>query len=383
MAARTVIADFLAVSAAGQVTRTRSFLERIRRYDADSHLIVLEENGAVSALAPDRADLEFVSVPNRSRLPPLRRFVWQNTALLSLVERERGNVYLTFSHSLPWRLPRELYSVVGVSNLAPFSPAARQAEVNPLRRLRLALLKRSILSSARRADRIVALSNACRDILATHGVASEKISVIPNGVAVAEPPLSPDAVKAVLARRQIATPYVLYVSHFYRYKNFERLIEAFTLLPETTRRGHTLVLAGPPHDESYFREIEALVGARGVGGRVRILAGVFGGDLEALYRGATLFVFPSLIENSPNILLEAMAHGVAVAASNVAPMPEFGGDAVRYFDPLSPASIAEAIGTLLADPPARAELGRRAVARAAGYSWDEFTRRVAELYRGR
>jgi len=94
-----------------------------------------------------------------------------------------------------------------------------------------------------------------------------------------------------------------------------------------------------------------------------------------------LFVFPSLIENSPNILLEAMAHGVPVIASAAAPMPEFGGTAIGYFDPLSVDSIRQSIEQALTDRTDRAVLASACRAQAARFTWDRFTARVVALYR--
>jgi glycosyltransferase involved in cell wall biosynthesis len=61
-------------------------------------------------------------------------------------------------------------------------------------------------------------------------------------------------------------------------------------------------------------------------------------------------------------------------------MPEFGGDAIRYFDAFDSASMAREIAAALADEAAMSRLREAAPARAARYSWDEFTARVVSLY---
>ena len=76
-----------------------------------------------------------------------------------------------------------------------------------------------------------------------------------------------------------------------------------------------------------------------------------------------------------------MAHGAAVLAGSHQPMPEFGGDAIAYFDALSTDSIASEMISLLTDPDRRAALRERAPHRASRYTWDEFTRDVVSLYR--
>lgn len=381
---RTLVLDSLAGGTGGQITRLRAFLERFRQHDANTRLVVLEENGGAARLFPGRNDIEFAGFENRwpaGYARVLKRILWQNTRLPSIVRSLGATTYLSFSHDLPSRLPAGIASVVGVSNLAPFSKEARDAEVRAGAKLRLALLRRRILSSCRRATRVIALSDTCRAILVRHGVDAAKIAVIPNGV---EPPREParDEQDRHLAAWSIRRPYLLYVSHFYRYKNFERLVAAYASLPAAMRDGHDLVLAGAPYDRGYHDEIVGLARRLGVARQVIVIPGAGDDGLATLYLRCALFVFPSLIENSPNILLEAMAAGAPVLAGNIAPMPEFGADAVDYFDPLSPASIAETIVRALSDPGRLAALRARGRERAQRYSWDEFTRRVVGLCHG-
>ena len=174
-------------------------------------------------------------------------------------------------------------------------------------------------------------------------------------------------------------PFILSVSHFYRYKNFERLVEAFSLLPVQHRNQYSLVIVGKPYDRKYYEEIAGLIARLGLQERVRIVPGLDRGNLDAIYRNASLFVFTSLIENSPNILLEAMAYSLPIVASNVEPMPEFGSDGVRYFKAMSAEDLANEMSKILNDPEGASALGRRAKLRAGEYSWDNFTKSVVEM----
>jgi glycosyltransferase involved in cell wall biosynthesis len=378
MAPRRIVIDLLAASTGGQLTRARAFLARLRRYDADSEIWLLQENDALGSCArrPDLNVIDLTSAPGRLRA--LRRMAWQNLRLPAIIRQHRIDTYVSFSHYLPWTLPRGVSSVVGVSNLAPFSRAALEAETKLWPRLRLLALRRTILSAARRADNVIALSEACRTVLTNNGIPPERISVIPNGVEIVSADAS--ALPALRERYSIPPRYLLYVSHFYPYKNFIRLVEAYAQLPPSLRESHALLLVGAPHDRDYFNSIEAAIVRLGVRAQVRIIPGLGAAELAPLYAHASLFVFPSMIENSPNILLEAMAHGAPVLAGNHDPMPEFGGDAIRYFDAFSSASMAREIASALADEPALARMRELSRRRASRYSWDEFTARVVSLY---
>ena len=100
------------------------------------------------------------------------------------------------------------------------------------------------------------------------------------------------------------------------------------------------------------------------------------GLLVELYRRCAVFCYPSLGEGFGLPVLEAMAQGAAVLTSDTSSLPEVGGDAVVYADPLDVGQIAGRLGELLADAArrtARGEAGRR---RAAEFSWDAFAQRV-------
>lgn len=377
---RTLLLDFLAARTGGQLTRARAFLGRVRTHDPDTRLHVLHADGALG-FVDDRRDLVVDELHFAAPGVALRRIAWQNLRLPALLRSTGADAYLTFSHDLPSRFPETVPTIVGVANLAPFSADARAAETRMAARLRLDLLARTIVSSARRARCVIALSETCRGVLVDRGIDAGKIEVIPNGVDVLPGIEDPAARARLLAEHGITGDYLLYVSHFYRYKNFERLVQAFAGIAPARRAGLQLVLVGKPWDADYHRAVTLLAERLGVAGSTRIIPGASGVELSTLYASARLFVFPSLIENSPNILLEAMAHGVPVIASDVAPMPEFGGDAIGYFDAGSADSMRAAIERALEDPEPRESIARRTRAQAALFTWDRFTERVVALYR--
>jgi glycosyltransferase involved in cell wall biosynthesis len=380
MAPRRVVIDLLAASTGGQLTRARAFLARLRQHDARSEIWVLQENDALGQ-SVQRRDMHVINLTAKpGRLRALRRMAWLNLRLRAIVTQHRIDTYLSFSHYLPRTLPHGVRSVVGVSNLAPFAQAALDAETQWWPRLRLRALRRTILSAARRADHVIALSDACRKVLTSRGVQPAKISVIPNGVEIAGADTSLSAFTTVRERYSLPPRYLLYVSHFYPYKNFIRLIEAYAQLPSALRADCALVLVGVPHDRAYFNLIGAAIARHAIAHQVRIIPGLSAAELAPLYAHAALFVFPSLIENSPNILLEAMACGAPVLAGNNEPMPEFGGAAVGYFDASDSAAMAREIAAALADEPRLARMRDASSTRARLYSWDEFTARVVSLY---
>lgn len=205
------------------------------------------------------------------------------------MHREGLDVYLTFSHYLPAFIGTNVRSIVGVSNLAPFSEEAWCLE-NTATRLKMWLLQRSIVSSAKRADRVIALSNTCRRVLIDRGVNESNITVIPNGVEVN----TRNASEELPSSLPFSGPYILSVSHFHRYKNYIRLVEAYDLLPDHLKQKYSLVIVGKAYDAKYFLEVENLILRYGLKSRIHIIPGMDRLALGPLYRNATLFIFPSL-----------------------------------------------------------------------------------------
>jgi glycosyltransferase involved in cell wall biosynthesis len=375
-ATNRILLDLTPSSLAGQRKRALAFLERVRKFDARSALYVFSSEMSLPAhLSRFEINLNEVAL-GKGRLRTLRRLIWQNVFLPRVIEQLRIDTYLSFSHYLPVNMPRSVASVVGISNLAPFSDLAYEAEPSLRRRFRLAILKRTVLSSARRAARVVALSQACRDVLMKHGIDGTKVAVISNGC---ESPAPSMQHLSIVRRFGLHENYVLCVSHFYPYKNLERLIEAYSRLEPKIASRYRLVLVGSPADSAYFRKVQTKIASLNAS-RILVIPGLGNEELGVLYSNASAFIFPSLVEACPNSLLEAMWYGLPIVAGNIEPMREFAGNAGSYFDPLSVASISEVLGKVLCDEGLREHLGRVARARSSNFSWDRFTGEVVNLY---
>ena len=161
-------------------------------------------------------------------------------------------------------------------------------------------------------------------------------------------------------------PILLYPARPWPHKNHTRLFEAFAVLRET-RPQLRLVLTGGGLDR-----LEPLPEG------VENLGTVPAEHLASLYRRAACLVYPSLYEGFGLPVLEAMACGCPVAASNVGAIPEIAGDAAVLFDPTDVEAMIEA---MLETDTRREELRERGLARAAAYTWDESARRHDDVYR--
>jgi glycosyltransferase involved in cell wall biosynthesis len=178
-------------------------------------------------------------------------------------------------------------------------------------------------------------------------------------------------------------PVLLCVGSMDPRKNLGRLLRAWLSLQSAGRlpEGARLQIAGGANPRN-FAAVDRLEG-----NGIEWLGRIDDAELIRRYRAADAFVFPSLYEGFGLPPLEAMACGCPVLLSHAASLPEVGGSeadgAVRYFDPESESAIASAIEGFLGQPPAfRDGMRRRALARAARFSWDEIAGRVADTLSG-
>lgn len=231
--------------------------------------------------------------------------------------------------------------------------------------------------AARRADRVIAISGATAlDVQRYLHVPPGRIDVVPHGVgttAGGEP--EPEAV--LRARHRLSDRrVVLSVSAKRPHKNLARLFDAVAAIAPERRP----IVVVPGYPTSYEAELRKHAAAIGVLDDVRLLDWVSGPELEALYRLADVFVFPSLHEGFGLPVIEAMRRGLPVACSNRSSLPEVAGNAALLFDPEDSRAITDAIERLLSDSAEASRLRAAGVAQAAGFTWAAAARATAASY---
>ena len=239
-------------------------------------------------------------------------------------------------------------------------------------------LKSAMPLFCRRATAIIAVSEATKtDLQAFYGLDPARITVIPEAAAPSFVPQPAERVEAVRRRYGLPPRYILSVGTIEPRKNLSRLIDACgPLLGMGLSDGLVIVGGKGWLYEGFFAHLERIPWRDKV-----ILPGfVADEDLPAVYSGALVTVQPSLWEGFGLPVLEAMACGSPVCASNTSSLPEVGGDAARYFDPADTEAMRSVLTEVLRDPELRQEMRRRGLARAAAFSWRNTAERTLALY---
>ena len=180
-------------------------------------------------------------------------------------------------------------------------------------------------------------------------------------------------------------PVVLYVGRIFWMKGLRYLAEAIPQIL-AAHPSARFVFAGRLHEPEERQRVEDIVAASGAEPSRLVWTGdIPFADVPAIYRAADIFVLPSLVETQGLVLLEAMASGLPVVATDLPAIgalitPEETGLLVA---PRGPAAIAAALGRLLDDPALRARLGEAGRSHVRSrYTREILARRVTDLYSG-
>ncbi len=232
-----------------------------------------------------------------------------------------------------------------------------------------AVPRRMIQAAIARADALITVSAALRDGLIALGAPAAKVTTLRNGVDTAL--FQPGDRAAQRAALGLRGPTLLSVGHLIARKGHHRIIAAMADLPD-----HQLLIAGEGPERA---RLETLISQLGLGARVRLLGTRPHAELPALYGAADALVLASTREGWANVLLEAMACGTPVLASDIPGNPEVlrAPEAGMLFRPNEPAAIAQAVRDLFTTPPDRAATRRYAEA----FGWGETTAGQLALFR--
>lgn len=219
------------------------------------------------------------------------------------------------------------------------------------------------------ARAIICVSEHTRaDLLKVYPRMEEKTRVIYHA---AELPV-PD--KTALAYS--GPPFFLYVGARHAYKGFDTLLQAFAKISASAPEV-MFQLTGPPLQEREKRRIADL----GLSGRVEHAGYASDVELARLYSQSIALVYPSLYEGFGLPVLEAMACGTAVIASNVSSIPEIAGGAGLLCATGSVEEFADAMLSIHRDSSLRQRCIETGLRRASDFSWDQTVSRTVDVYR--
>lgn len=204
--------------------------------------------------------------------------------------------------------------------------------------------------AARRARHILCISEFTRQDMHRHyGVPLERMTtvwVIPGRQS--WHPLDPATRREMLANLGATGPFLFFPAHCWLHKNHAKLVETFALIEPHLPKDLALVFTGRPFPEDH--PAAKLIRELGLGRRIRHLGYRSPLEVQALYEGCLLLVFPSLFEGFGMPVAEAIIAEKPVACSNRTSLPEIAGEAALTFDPTNIHDMGGRLLEIVNDP---------------------------------
>jgi glycosyltransferase involved in cell wall biosynthesis len=300
----------------------------------------------------------------------------RDVGLLRLLRRRAGPLHLTSHHLARYANLLEQPVIVTAHDVIRLLDArdgtGHISRPGPRDRLWIELDYRGI----RRAAAVIAPSAATRaDLLARLALEPGRVFVVHEGV-------DHDRFRPVAARRGVG-PYILFVGSEHPRKNLAAVLRALADLKRHGELGGARLVkvgAAGSGEADFHRPVAAQVRSLGLERDVEFAGEVPDDELASYYSSAACMVLPSWVEGFGLPLLEAMACGCPVVASTAGALPEVAGDAALLVAPGDDRGLRAALGRLLRDPRARAELRERGLARARRFSWQRAAAETQAIY---
>lgn len=297
--------------------------------------------------------------------------LWLFTKCVELMQKDKIDIFWGTRHMLPPYLPKGIKKVLTVYDLVWYYYPETMDRYNLL--IAKLLFKRSI----KKADHIITISKATAKAL------QEVLHVPSNKITIAYPAadgfsrLDKIASAEYIARKyNVSRNYALTVSTVEPRKNLSILMKAFAGLKSS---GLQLLVAGASGWKT--TQIYSEYAKLGFSEReVKFLGYIPDEDMNRLYSGACLFVFPSVYEGFGIPPLEAMASGTPVVLSNSSSLPEVGGDAAIFVDPYDVSGWQDIILKVSLDRLLQADMIEKGIEQAGRFSWKCAAQQTLEVF---
>jgi glycosyltransferase involved in cell wall biosynthesis len=248
--------------------------------------------------------------------------------------------------------------------------------------LRGSLPYRAVVTfSIRRADAVLVPSLHVKETVLEliRGIRPEKVQVVPWGIGPRFREYNKDEILNAVKELDLPEKYILSVGTVEPRKNLSSLIRAYDSLMDHSDRDEHLVFAGSAGWG--IEEFLEIISTSRHADKIRYLGYVPGRILPLLYAGARLFVYPSFKEGFGFPPLEAMSTGTPTIASDSSSMSENLASAARLVPPGDVEALAQSMREILSDDALRADLARRGLERAKGFTWKRTAESTKDAYR--
>jgi len=240
-------------------------------------------------------------------------------------------------------------------------------------------LRSGIKRGIKKADKLITISNFTRnEIVEKYHLSLDRIEVTYMGIDYdLWKEQNENEVKEYLEEKNYNLPYFIYLGRLTTKKNVNGLIESYNIFRKQIARPFNLFLIGTRGFD--YDLIQKEIDKSVYSNEIRVLGYIPLKELPLIFAGAKALVFPSFYEGFGIPVIEAMALGCPVIASNVTALSEVVGEAGIQVDPKSFKDIAEAMEKIVSDDRLREKLRIKGLAKAKQFTWQECARKTLEI----
>ena len=299
--------------AGGGVTYIKNLLNYLSKINTHHQYFILTTITGKEMFYIQHPNFEFLSfkIPSKNVL----RLYWEQTFLPIFLRKKRIDVLFSPANICP--LINKTANVVMIQNIEPFCNSA-SIKRSIAQKIRLVLLKLLTILSIKKAKKALFPSVKARNDIERSGISLTHAEVIYHGInKEIFHPCSENSKAYPVKKKYGLDKFILYVFNIQRYKNFSELARAFILLKERIDKSIRLVFAGECFDKAYYDEIMFFLKEQNYENRILFLGNIPSEELSYLYSTCMMFVYPSTCESFGMPLVEAMACGAPILASNI------------------------------------------------------------------
>ncbi|MHB0999826.1 MAG: glycosyltransferase family 4 protein [Armatimonadota bacterium] len=302
----------------------------------------------------------------------IQRVLFENTLLQLLAKKHKLDCMHWFSNTQA--LFNTVPGIVTVYDLLVFE---RPKSYPLLQRL---YAKYLISKSIKHASVLAPMSySTAKDIARTFGTSDHNMVTIPTPIDYSFKAACIEDVNKFRIKYCLPASFWLYVAHYYSHKNHVKLLHAFAELKETTDNYWPLVLRGDMKDNA--NHLKGLAVQLGIADDIIWLPRLESNEMPILYSTASALIFPSLFEGAGIPIVEAMACGCPIVASDIPTTREFAGAASILFDPSDVKSITIAMSKIQKDEMTRNELSEKGLCIAKQYHPEQIYKQIIKAYK--
>lgn len=313
-----------------------------------------------------------VEKPNGLFAKKIFSSIWRTWNICDDIKRLDLDIYHGLSHELPYGIEKTRTKRVVTMHDLIF---LKNPELFPL--FDRYSFKKKYTHGCKTADKVIAISEETkRDLIEYMHEEESRIEVVYQGCnPVFHQPVSEQTLEEI--RNQYALPkdFMLIICAIERRKNHELILKAM----RHPQLDLPLVIVGRPSD--YKKHLDELIHEYGLENRVIFLDAMPTSALPALYKLATVFVYPSLFEGFGIPILESLTMGTPVVTSEGSCFRETGGEAAKYVDCNNSDQLAETLLQVLQHEEIQKEMVAAGLAHAQKFSDESIARNIMSVYK--